>query len=86
MNLTDQFQKFAGREVTFKTLYGSPEPNVHDPVIAEMNKTAAHNGLHFHFKYPGTFMEHRLDETRISVDLLQNEYGKWLVGQNFEIG
>lgn len=99
MKLSDIFGKFAGREVPLnekpyevklqsRTIKGTQLElaNKNDPTIAEMEKTAAENGLSLRLWWPGIMGTMDYREDRVNAHLEKDKGGKWRVSSKFNLG
>ena len=101
MDLSNIFGKFAGKEVPLKEEHweikigDGKEPikgvdyklaNENDPVLKEMHKVAAENGLSLRVMWPGmmTTMDFRTDRANANIEKAAD--GKWRIANSFGIG
>lgn len=99
MNLKDIFGKFAGREIplvekpyevklTNRTIKGTQLElaDENHPTLAEMNDTAAMNGLTLRLWWPGVMGTMDMRDDRVNAHLEKSNDGKWRVANKFNIG
>lgn len=95
MDVSRIFNKFAGREVPLEekvvrvagyTFTEYDLKNNPDPVIEEMEQTAAKNGLSLRVWWPGVGGTCDYDTTRVNAHIEKSPDGKWRVSPNFGLG
>ena len=99
-NITQLFNKFAGREVPMKeelvtwtgknlgtvTFTDVSLADENDPTIREMEKLAKKNGVTLRIEWTGkmSLIDHKDD--RVNVFIEKAPDGKWRISNRFEIG
>jgi hypothetical protein len=52
----------------------------------EMSKTAERHGLSLRLWWPGRIGTMEINNSRVNAHIVQGDYGKWRIGENFNIG